>query len=78
MVGVGRAVFIAERTFVRFLTTWEADVKFETSEPRPPPPGGEWDRVGDADIRLTPRNRIDIFSLPTSLVVAMCLKPEVR
>ena len=33
LVGVGRAVFMAERTFVRFLTTWEAEVKFETSEP---------------------------------------------
>jgi len=38
-VGVGKAVFMAERTLVRFLTTWEAEVKFETSEPCPPPPG---------------------------------------
>lgn len=64
MVGVGRAVFMAERTLVRFLTTWEAEVKFEISEPGPPTPGGLWDRVGDADIRLTFFNRIDIFRLP--------------
>ena len=63
MVGVGRAVFMAERTLVRFLTTWEAEVKFETSEPCPPPPEGLWDRVGDADIRLTFFNRTDIFRL---------------
>ena len=65
MVGVGRAVFIAERTLVRFLTTWEAEVKFETSEPCPPPPRGLWDRVGDADIRLGFFNRVDIFRLRT-------------
>ena len=61
MAGVGRAVFMAERTLVRFLTTWDAEVKFESSEPWPPPPGGLWDRVGDVDIRLAFFNRIDIF-----------------
>ena len=67
---------MAERTFVRFLTTWEAEVKFETSEPcPPPPPGGLWDRVEDEDIRLAFFNRTDIFFvLPTLLVVSMCLK----
>ena len=56
---------MAERTVVRFLTTWEAEVKFETSEPCPPPAGGLWDRVEDADIRLAFFNRIDIFRTPT-------------
>ena len=56
---------MAERTLVRFLTTWEAEVKFETSEPCPPPPGGLWDRVEDADIRLAFFNRTDIFRLQT-------------
>ena len=64
VVGVGRAVFIAERTLVTFLTIWEAEVKFETSEPCPPAPGGLWDRVEDADIRLAFFSRIDIFRLP--------------
>lgn len=76
MVGVGRAVFMVERAVVRFLTTWEAEVKFETSEPCPPPAGGLWDRVGDADIRLGFFNRIDIFSA-NSLVVSACLKLKV-
>ena len=78
MVGVGRAVFIAERTLVRFLTTWEAEVKFESSEPCAPPPGGLWDRVGEADIRLTFCNRIDIFSFANSVVVATCPKPKLK
>jgi hypothetical protein len=64
---------MAERTLVRFLTTWEAEVKFESSEPCPPPPGGLWDRVGDVDIRLTVFSRSDIFSFAGSLVVAACL-----
>lgn len=76
-VDVGRAVFMVERTLVRFLTTWEAEVKFESSEPCPPP-GGLWDQVGDADIRLVFLNRIDIFSDGFCLVVTTRLKPKSR
>ena len=69
---------MAERTFVRFLTTWEAEVKLESSEPCPPPGGGLWDRVGDADIRLTPFNRIDIFSFASFPVVATSLRLKIH
>ena len=63
-MGVGRAVFMVESALVRLRTTWEAEVKFESSEACPPPPGGLWDRPEDADIRLAFFNRIDIFRLP--------------
>ena len=64
---------MVERTLVRFLTTWEAEVKFETSEPCPAPPGGLWDRAEDStDIRLVFFNRADIFrlQLPGRVVVS--------
>jgi hypothetical protein len=69
---------MVERTFARFLTTWEAEVKLESSEPCPPPGGGLWDRVGDADIRLASFNRIDIFSFAGSQVVVANLRLKIH